>query len=140
MLLREFVLIIEVFTFSIYILLIGCCSTFVPALPTCPGNTAMFQCTVNAPGNPVIQWNVTGFDVCLLSRVSSPETTCGLFNAKRTGTTGSCFSSILTVIATNELNGTSVQCQLSHETSPVGSAKLNVIGKLYCTLYNYCHK
>lgn len=90
---------------------------FTAALPTCPGDTFTFRCTVNGDVNGFTIWRVDRSSECVLAhRSTSPSANCGQSNAfiarseTGFGTNGPSFSSTLSGTAIPALNGTQVEC------------------------------
>ena len=115
---------------------LGCCSTFIPALPTCPGDAALFHCTVTDPfKNGLTRWKLNETS-CTLDHDANVDYRTVMclplveeFTAMRTMPSGTCFPSTLTVMASPELNMTSIECSFAGSIAPK-SDNLIVIGTL----------
>ena len=89
---------------------------FIPAPPTCPGDTFTFRCTVGDMSGITI-WRVNGSSECsLVHSTASVPVSCGVASpftaAPGTGfgTSSTSFTSTLSGTATTTLNGTLVEC------------------------------
>ena len=113
---------------------------FTAALPTCPGDTFTFRCTVTGDMNGITIWRVGGgiIDCNLVHRITS-SSICGssdMFTATSGagfGTSATSFSSTLSGAATSELNGTLLECfGPANNVGPgnmVGGSTLWVLGQ-----------
>ena len=120
-------------------------------MPTCPGGTMIFTCTVTGDRDGVTLWRVGGSSECLLSHNTAGTTsTCGPGSAftatPGTGfgtTSATSFSSKLSGNATSELNGTLVECfgpALSRVAgNRVGNSTIHILGNNYNQHCDICH-
>ena len=118
---------------------------FTAALPTCPGDTFTFRCTVTGHMNGITTWRVDGgSSQCILAhRTTFPNSPCGPSNAFRArggagfGTRGPTYSSTLSGTATSTLNGTLFECfGPANNVDPgnrVGISTLQIIGESFLT-------
>ena len=115
---------------------------FIPAPPTCPGDTFTFRCTVGGGNIGVTIWRVSRRSECILahSTVDAPYP-CGSGSAFTAtsgtgfGTEVASYSSTLSGTATSDLNGTLVECfgpGLARDaTNTVGKSMLQILGQYY---------
>ena len=111
---------------------------FIPAPPTCPNGSFIFECTIGRM-NGITMWRVNGSEECILphSTFSGPRA-CGsgspfiAVSGTRFGTSATLFSSTLSGIATSRLDGTLVECfgpDFSRDAANmVGNNTLQIIG------------
>ena len=102
-------------------------------LTVCLGDTATFECTVNANPSEATLWRANTTDdlyVCVLAHtVPFDSDVCGPFSAALGTSDGDYFPSSLTVTATQGLDNTLVEC-FSPTFSPihiVGSGILRIV-------------
>ena len=109
------------------------------ALPTCPGDTFKFTCTVVGGMNGLTTWRVKGSSECPLPHRSTSSSICGpgnVFTARSGtgfGSNSSSYSSTLSGTATSSLNGTLVECfGTSNNTGPgdrINGSTLQILGQ-----------
>ena len=110
------------------------------ALPTCPGDTFTFRCTVTGDRSGITIWRVGGSVECyLIHSTAGATSTCGPSNAFTArsetgfGTTATSFTSSLTGTATLTLDDTLVECfgpALSRDAwNMVGDGTLQILGQ-----------
>ena len=93
----------------------------------------VYVCSIKSSSSvPAIIWNGSSFADCPGERIiqigpgSSLDEYCGSFSANAS-TIGDCYTSVLSLTALPELNGTVVQCTDNDERVKVGSATI-IIG------------
>ena len=113
---------------------------FTAALPTCPGDTFTFSCTVTGDRSGITIWRVSGSRDCALAHSSISSQICGpgdVFTARAgtgfgPGTNATTFTSTLSSTATSALNGTLVECNGSANSvdpgNKVGGSTLHILG------------
>ena len=112
---------------------------FTPPLPTCPGDTFTFKCTVGGDMSGVTSWRVGGSSECILVHRSRSSSTCGPVNAFMAlsgigfGTNSASFTSTLSGTADPARNGMLVECfGPANNVDPentVGSSMLHILGQ-----------
>ena len=86
------------------------------ALPTCPGDTFKFLCTVVGDVNGLTTWSVGGSSECPLLHALTSSSICGPGNVFKArpgsgfGMSATSFSSILSGTADPALDSTLVEC------------------------------
>ena len=118
--------------------------------PTCPGRVAVFSCVgldASGTGGGSTIWRVNGSlsSQCEVEHDNTSGTpTCdsnGEFTAALVAGNSSYFTSTLTVVVTDMLNGTTVQCRSGSDIFP---ATLEVIGEFMYVVWQlncqpFCH-
>ena len=98
----------------------------------CPGEEAVFSCTVIDDGSGLIRWtaNTTGNDCINVLAITDSVDTCGAFMAVHGSpvSTCNCYHSNLIVTASPAVDNSFIQCFGPGLNDQVGSATLSVIG------------
>ena len=113
---------------------------FSAPLPTCPGDTFTFRCTVTGDRNGITIWRVGGSIECTLAHSTvGASSTCGPDSAftatsgAEFGTSATSYSSTLSGTATFALNATLVECfgpDLNRTAgNRVGDSTLKILGE-----------
>ena len=111
---------------------------FTAALPTCPGDTFTFRCTVGGDMSGETTWIVGGSSECSLQHRSTSSSICGPSDAfiarPRTGfgTSATSFTSTLGGTAIITLDDTLVECfsgTAVNSSNRVGGNTLQILGQ-----------
>ena len=122
---------------------------FIPAPPTCPGDTFTFRCTVTGDMSGITIWRVNGSsNLCVLAHVSTSPANCGPSRYFRVtpgtgfGTSATFYLSTLSGTATLAMDGTLVECfGPANNVDPenrVGDSTLQILGQwmsFYCNIF-----
>ena len=127
---------VALYAFTYFVTAAG--AQFTVPSPTCPGQEAVFRCTVvDNSGVSITAFRVNGDAAgqCMVSQSTVNPVTCGPdgeFTAALESISGNTYTLNLTVNATEGLNGTSVQC-LNSGVDPAASPLL-LIGMTTCKI------